>query len=54
MDRCGKKIDYVIDFYSGKYDPNRPDAVSFYLDVRPKLSAEGVWMRVQRFVGSFF
>ncbi|KAG0637518.1 cytochrome c/c1 heme-lyase [Tuber brumale] len=54
VDRCGKKIDYVIDFYSGKPDPKRPEALSFYLDVRPKLSPEGVWMRIQRWTGSFF
>ncbi|CAZ81491.1 unnamed protein product [Tuber melanosporum] len=54
IDRCGKKIDYVIDFYSGKPDPKRPEALSFYLDVRPKLSPEGAWMRIQRWTGSFF
>lgn len=55
IDRCGKKIEYIIDFYSGKQDPNRPDAVSFYLDVRPKLnSVEGAIMRLQRFWGTWF
>lgn len=54
VDRCGKKVDYVIDFYSGKNDPKQPGAVSFYLDVRPKLSMEGVMMRAQRWFGSFF
>ncbi|RPB16007.1 cytochrome c and c1 heme-lyase [Morchella conica CCBAS932] len=54
VDRCGKKIDYVIDFYSGKHDPKQPEAVSFYLDVRPKLSVEGVMMRAQKWFGSFF
>ncbi|PWW78161.1 cytochrome c and c1 heme-lyase [Tuber magnatum] len=54
VDRCGRKIDYVIDFYSGKPDPKRPEALSFYLDVRPKLSPEGAWMRMQRWAGSFF
>lgn len=44
----------MIDFYSGKHDPSRPEAISFYLDVRPKLSMEGAWMRAQRWVGSFF
>ncbi|KAF8474948.1 cytochrome c1 heme lyase, partial [Kalaharituber pfeilii] len=55
VDRCGKQIDYVIDFYSGKSDPSRPEAVSFYLDVRPKInSIEGVWMRMSRFASSLF
>ena len=55
IDRCGQSIDYVIDFYSGKRDPRRPEAVSFYLDVRPKLnSVEGVVMRVRRFFSGLF
>ncbi|KAF8418517.1 cytochrome c/c1 heme-lyase, partial [Tirmania nivea] len=55
IDRCGQNIDYVIDFYSGKRDPRRPEAVSFYLDVRPKLnSVEGVVMRVERFFSGLF
>lgn len=53
VDRCGTKVEYVIDFYEGKQ--KREDAgpgPSFYLDVRPKLnSVEGVKMRVQRFLG---
>lgn len=53
IDRCGKKIDYVIDFYSGKRDPKNPGIPSFYLDVRPKVSVEGAWMRAQRWVSSF-
>ncbi|RPA90036.1 hypothetical protein L873DRAFT_1881967 [Choiromyces venosus 120613-1] len=32
VDRCGKKIDYVIDFYSGKPHPKWAEALSFYLD----------------------
>ncbi|KAI7866092.1 cytochrome c/c1 heme-lyase [Spinellus fusiger] len=47
VDRCGKKVTYVIDFYAGKNDPQRPDAVSFYLDVRPALSPSGLWDRLQ-------
>ncbi|KAF8458880.1 cytochrome c/c1 heme-lyase [Terfezia claveryi] len=55
IDRCGQNIDYVIDFYSGKRDPQRPEAVSFYLDVRPKVnSVEGVVMRLGRFFSGFF
>jgi cytochrome c heme-lyase len=55
VDRCGKKIEYVIDFYTGKRDPSRPEAVNFYLDVRPKLqSFEGTKMRLEKWVGSWF
>ncbi|ORX95852.1 cytochrome c and c1 heme-lyase [Basidiobolus meristosporus CBS 931.73] len=48
VDRCGKQVRYVIDFYSGKPDPNSPSSVSFYLDVRPALSVEGVMDRIRR------
>ena len=54
VDRCGEKIEYVIDFYSGKPDPRAPGKVSFYLDVRPKLSVEGVKMRVGRWFDDLF
>lgn len=55
VDRCGTRIEYVIDFYAGRRDPRRPDALSFYLDVRPKLSSvEGVRMRFERWIGSWF
>lgn len=67
VERCGKRVDYIIDFYEGKLGgKGRSGAadgdgkkggvlggpVSFYLDVRPKLNSfEGVKMRVQRFLG---
>ncbi|PRT55144.1 Putative cytochrome c1 heme lyase [Wickerhamiella sorbophila] len=52
VDRCGKRIEYVIDYYAGAANPANPYAASFYLDVRPKLnSLEGVKMRVCRFFG---
>lgn len=35
VDRCGKKVRYIIDFYNGRPDPSKP--VSFFLDVRPAL-----------------
>ena len=54
VDRCVKKVEYVIDFYSGKPDPRMPGKLSFYLDVRPKLSIEGVKMRTARWVGQWF
>ncbi|KAI1053955.1 hypothetical protein LB507_007408 [Fusarium sp. FIESC RH6] len=47
IDRCGTRVDYVIDFYSGR--PNGSGGPSFYLDVRPKLNTwEGVKMRAKR------
>lgn len=50
VDRCGTKVEYVIDFYTGKTDKmGRP---SFYLDVRPKLNSwEGARMRASRILG---
>ncbi|KAG4306077.1 hypothetical protein PORY_000065 [Pneumocystis oryctolagi] len=51
IDRCGKEVDYIIDFYSGK---EKGDMLSFYLDVRPKLSINGAWMRLFRGFHDFF
>ncbi|KAF2491052.1 cytochrome c1 heme lyase-like protein [Lophium mytilinum] len=51
VDRCGKKIEYVIDFYAGK-DENQGRALNFYLDVRPKLNSfEGWKMRALKTFG---
>ncbi|KAF2642411.1 cytochrome c and c1 heme-lyase [Massarina eburnea CBS 473.64] len=52
VDRCGTKVEYVIDFYAGK-DEGRPGKeLNFFLDVRPKLNSwEGMKLRAQRFVG---
>jgi hypothetical protein len=50
IDRCGTRVDYVIDFYSGRADGKA--GPSFYLDVRPKLNTwEGVKMRAMRWTG---
>lgn len=61
VDRCGTRVDYVIDFYAGRPSPGAkasPSApvgqpqISFYLDVRPKFNTwEGVRMRALRAVG---
>ncbi|KAJ1778700.1 Cytochrome c1 heme lyase [Coemansia sp. RSA 1824] len=51
VDRCGKPVRYVIDFYQGKTDPKNPNAPSFFLDVRPALTVEGAWDRTRRFFG---
>ncbi|KAI6382239.1 hypothetical protein MCOR25_000828 [Pyricularia grisea] len=58
VDRCGKKIEYVIDFYAGRPGAARQQQqqgpqINFYLDVRPKLNSwEGVKMRALRFIGA--
>ena len=50
VDRCGKQVEYVIDFYEGKSQVGK--GLNFYLDVRPKLNSfEGVKMRVFRIFG---
>lgn len=37
VERDGKEVRYVIDFYSGQPQPGRP--LSVYLDVRPALDS---------------
>jgi hypothetical protein len=47
VDRCGRQVRYVIDFYNGapSSDPSHP--ISIYLDVRPALDSPGsVWDRM--------
>lgn len=53
VDRCGTRVDYVIDFYAGRNnDKAGAGKLNFYLDVRPKLNTwEGVKMRAMRAVG---
>ncbi|KAI1420874.1 cytochrome c/c1 heme-lyase [Xylaria sp. FL1777] len=53
VDRCGKEIEYIIDFYAGRNASNGADGkLSFYLDVRPKLNSwEGIKMRAFRAMG---
>ncbi|KAI8948225.1 cytochrome c/c1 heme-lyase [Xylaria longipes] len=53
VDRCGKEVEYVIDFYAGRNASNGAEGkLSFYLDVRPKLNSwEGVKMRAFRAAG---
>lgn len=43
VDRCGTKIEYVIDFYAGKSEGNNNGKLNFYLDVRPKLNTWEGW-----------
>lgn len=52
VDRCGTKVEYVLDFYSGKPNPLAPEMPSFYIDVRPKLnSIEGCRLRLFKWLG---
>ncbi|KAI9828564.1 MAG: hypothetical protein M1819_006556 [Sarea resinae] len=52
VDRCGTKVEYVIDFYAGKDEGKAGKSLNFYLDVRPKLNSfEGWRMRAGRLVG---
>jgi len=52
VDRCGQEIEYIIDFYAGRPNPNGNGMPSFYLDVRPKLNSwEGIKMRASKAVG---
>ncbi|GMM36052.1 cytochrome c1 heme lyase [Saccharomycopsis crataegensis] len=51
VNRCGKDVEYVIDFYSGKQDPNSKSP-AFFLDVRPKLNSfEGWRLRISKALG---
>ena len=45
IDRNGKRVDYVIDFYYNERD-------NVYFDVRPKLNSfEGCRLRLFKFIG---
>ncbi|KAI9815027.1 MAG: Cytochrome c1 heme lyase [Pycnora praestabilis] len=49
VDRCGKKIEYVIDFYPGRNEGKQGKTLNFYLDTRPKLNSwEGWKMRARK------
>lgn len=51
VDRCGKRVEYVIDFYAGAKG-KQLGVPSFYLDVRPKLNSwEAVKTRAMFAVG---
>ncbi|KAI9731754.1 MAG: Cytochrome c1 heme lyase [Cirrosporium novae-zelandiae] len=52
VDRCGTRVEYVIDFYEGREMHGGKGGLNFYLDVRPKLNSwEGWRMRAARVVG---
>ena len=46
VDRCGRRIRYIIDYYGCEPQPN--NSVPIYLDVRPALdSFSAVWDRTR-------
>mmetsp|Transcript_20160 Transcript_20160/g.56709 ORF Transcript_20160/g.56709 Transcript_20160/m.56709 type:complete len:267 (+) Transcript_20160:1-801(+) len=45
VDRCGRHVEYVIDFYEGAGGGR--EGISMYLDARPKLSAGGIVDRIR-------
>ncbi|KAG2435893.1 hypothetical protein HXX76_007088 [Chlamydomonas incerta] len=49
VDRCGKEVRYVIDFYNGAPQPGAPATpAAFFLDVRPALDSVGAaWDRLR-------
>ncbi|KAJ1332090.1 hypothetical protein BSLG_009023 [Batrachochytrium salamandrivorans] len=47
VDRCGTKVTYVVDFYTGA--SGNPTDLAFYLDVRPEMSYQGVLDRLTKF-----
>ncbi|KZT11438.1 cytochrome C1 heme lyase [Laetiporus sulphureus 93-53] len=50
IDRCGTRVRYIIDFYTGHTGGSPSGNLSFYLDARPALDNwDGVRMRVERF-----
>lgn len=52
VDRCGTRVEYIIDFYAGKNEGRDNGKLNFFLDVRPKLNTfEGWKMRGAKFVG---
>jgi len=52
VDRCGTRVEYVIDFYAGRDEGKGNGKLNFFLDVRPKLNTwEGWKMRGARALG---
>jgi len=55
VERCGTRIRYIIDFYTGRGTETNSNNLSFYLDVRPAYDNwEGVRMRFGRFWSGWF
>lgn len=55
VDRCGREVRYVIDFYSGVPRPGQEAPVAMWLDVRPALdSFEALYDRMKVTLCSLF
>lgn len=50
VDRCGKEVRYVIDYYKGKEDPFGNTFGAVYIDARPAVSWGGLVDRARKFV----
>ncbi|KAI0818718.1 cytochrome c/c1 heme lyase-domain-containing protein [Irpex lacteus] len=51
VDRCGTRLRYVIDFYTGHSQGPSANNLSFYLDVRPAIDNwEGLRLRTTHFL----
>jgi len=48
VDRCGKEVTYIIDFYSGAKSAN--ESPSFFLDVRPSITLDGCIDRIRKYL----
>ena len=49
IDRCGKEVRYVLDFYGAQSDTT---PMAIHLDVRPALDTPtAIWDRIKKFVG---
>ncbi|CAL1132714.1 unnamed protein product [Cladocopium goreaui] len=46
VDRCGKHVRYVVDFYDGQQSATHP--VSIHIDARPEVSFDGLKDRLLR------
>lgn len=49
VDRCGKEVRYVIDYYGGDFDPASPLKGDLVIDCRPAMTPEGVFDRLRVF-----
>ncbi|KAJ8519885.1 hypothetical protein ONZ45_g3206 [Pleurotus djamor] len=55
VDRCGVRMRYIIDFYTGHTGGPSSNNLSFYLDARPAMDNwEGVKMRIEHLWSNLF
>ncbi|MES1919092.1 hypothetical protein MHBO_000959 [Bonamia ostreae] len=46
VDRCGKEVRYIIDYYGGDFNPSSPFNGKLIVDCRPALTLGGVFDRL--------